>query len=75
VVAQDRCRDDWQEQKVQDIRDQMFCQTRFASAQGDLIPWSERQWLVVYRPKRARRKVQLPLLAQQVPLFAFVSTS
>lgn len=38
VLAEYRCRDDWRDQHVKDIRDGVFYPTRFASPQGALIP-------------------------------------
>jgi transposase len=73
VLAEYRCHYDWQAQKVQDIRDPVFYQTRFASAQGELLPWNEWQWLVVYRPRRPRQKTMLARPARQLSLFELVS--
>jgi transposase InsO family protein len=73
VLAEYRCRYDWQAQKVQDIRDPVFYQTRFASAQGELMPWNERQWLVVYRPGYARQKTMPTEPARPLSLCELVS--
>jgi len=73
VLAEYRCRYDWRARKVQDIRDPVFYQMRFASAQGELMLWNERQWLVVYRPKRARQKSMLAGPARQLSLFELVN--
>jgi Integrase core domain/Winged helix-turn helix len=69
VLAEYRCRYNWQERKVKDIHHPVLHQTRFASEQGELLPWSEREWLVVYRPRRTRRKPRLSPLTQQLLLF------
>jgi hypothetical protein len=75
MLAEYRCHYDWRVRKIQDIRDPLFYQTRFASPQGDLMPWGEQQWLVVYRPRRARQKVQRSHPAQQLRLFEVLRPS
>jgi hypothetical protein len=69
VVAEYRCHDDWRVRKIQDIGSPVFYQTRFASAQGDLLPGSESSWLVLYRPRQARRREPRARSAQQLPVF------
>jgi hypothetical protein len=57
VLAEYRCRYDWQERKVTDIREGVLYQTRFTSSQGTLIPLTPQDRWVVYRPKPPRRWV------------------
>jgi hypothetical protein len=73
VLAEYRCRYDWQAQKLQDIRDPVFYQTRVVSTQGELMLWNERKWLVVYRPRYARQKTMPTEPARQLSLFELVS--
>ena len=75
VLAEYRCRYDWREQKVTDIRDGVFHPTRFASPQGTLMPLTPQESLIVYRPKPTARLVQLPVLGQQLWLFELVQTA
>ena len=75
VVAEYRCHYDWRVRKIQDIRSPVFYQTRFVSAQRALLPWSEQHWLVVYRPRQARRREPHARFTQQLPLFNAGSTS
>jgi hypothetical protein len=72
VLAEYRCRYDWQAQKLQDIRGPVFYQTRVVS-EGELMPWNERKWLVVYRPSYARQKTMPTEPARQLSLFELVS--
>jgi hypothetical protein len=60
VLAEYRCRYDWQDQHVKDIRDGMFYATQFASPQGALIPLNAQESLVLYRPKPRTRQTRLP---------------
>lgn len=69
VVAEYRCRDDWRAQRVRDIGSPGFYQTRFASLQGALWPWSEQRWLVVYRPRHTRQREPHARFTPQLPLF------
>ncbi len=75
VVAEYHCRDDWRAQRVQDIGSPVFYQTRFASAQEDLLPWSEPRWLGVYRLRQTRRREPHARFTPQVPLFEEGSAS
>ena len=61
VLAEYRCRYDWREHHVREIRDGVFYPTRFASRQGRLIPLTAQDSLVVYRAKsRKRRTLHVP---------------
>ena len=75
VVAEYRCHYDWRVRKIQAIGSPVFYQTRFASAQGTLLPWSEQCWLVVYRPRQTRRREPRSRFARQLPLFEEGSAS
>ena len=70
VLAEYHCRYDLQHGTVKNIRDGCFHTTRFASAQGALLPFTPQDSLVLYRPKPLRRPGRLPLPAQQLWLFA-----
>jgi transposase len=69
VLAEYRCRYDWREHHVKDIRDGVFYPTRFASPQGALIPLTPHESLIVYRPKSPGYPVQRSLPIQQLWLF------
>ena len=75
VVAEYHCHYDWRAQRVQDIGSPVFYQTRFASAQGHLLPWSEPRWLVVYRPRQTRWRQPHARFTPQLPLFEAGSAS
>jgi hypothetical protein len=75
VVAEYRCHYDWRGRRIQDIGSPVFYQTRFVSAQRDLLPRSEQHWLVVYRPRQTRRREPHARFAQQLPLFEESSAS
>jgi hypothetical protein len=69
VLAEYRCRYDWQDHQVKDIHGGVFYPTRFASPQGTLIPLTPQESLVVYRPKSPRRRA--PRLAPMPQLLLF----
>ena len=75
VVAEYRCHYDWRVRKIQGIGSPVFYQTRFVSAQRALLPWREQHWLVVYRPRQARRREPHSRFTQQLPLFEEGSAS
>jgi transposase len=75
VLAEYRCRYDWREHHVKEIRDGVFYPTRFASPQGTLIPLTPHESLIVYRPKLTRRLGQRPVSVQQLWLFELVQTA
>jgi transposase InsO family protein len=75
VLAQYDCRYDLREHKVKDIRDGTFHSTRFASAQGSLIPLDPQESVVLYRPVPVRRQARLPFPAQQLGLFEWADTA
>ena len=75
MLAEYRCRSDWREQHVKDMRDGVFYPTRFASPQGALIPLTPHESLIVYRPKPTGRLWQPPVSVQQLWLFELVPTA
>ena len=75
VLAEYRCRYDWREHHVKEIRDGVFYPTRFASPQGTLIPLTPHESLIVYRPKPTVRLGQRPVPVQQLWLFELVQTA
>ena len=75
VLAGYRCRYDWREHHVKDMRDGVFDPTRFASPQGTLIPLTPHESLIVYRPKPTGRSLQRPVSVQQLWLFELVQTA
>jgi transposase InsO family protein len=56
VVAEYRCHYDWRSRHVTNIRDGVFYRTRYASAQGALIPITPQESRVLYRPPCGRRR-------------------
>jgi hypothetical protein len=70
ILAEYRCRYDWQNRKVKDIHGGVFYPTRFASPQGTLIPLTPQESLVVYRPKTHRHRTSSPMTTRQLVLFA-----
>jgi hypothetical protein len=69
LLAEYRCRYDWQTHKVQDIREGSFYPTRFAAPQDALISLNPQEFLVRYRPQAGRRPAPKPLPYQQLLLF------
>jgi hypothetical protein len=72
VLAEYRCRDDWQDHKVKDIHGGVFYPTRFASPQGTLIPLRPQESLVVYRPKSPKHRAPRLAPIPQLLLFEIV---
>jgi len=72
ILAEYRCRYDWQTHKVQDIREGSFYPTRFASPQDALIPLNPQEFLVLYHPRSRRHPARNPLPHQQLLLFELV---
>jgi len=75
VLAEYRCRYDWREHHVKDIRDGVFYPMRFASSQGALIPLTPHESLIVYRPQPTGHLGQRPVPVQQLWLFELVQTA
>ena len=74
VLAEYRCRYDWRDRKVKDIREGVFYPTRFASGQGTLLPLTPRDSVVVYRAKPPTRRTPHFPAAPQLLLFEVVAT-
>jgi hypothetical protein len=72
VLAEYRCRYDWQDGKVKEIREGVFYPTRFASPQGTLIPLTPQDCVVVYRTKRPRHRAPSRPRTPQLLLFEVV---
>ena len=72
VLAEYRCRYDWRERHVHDIRDGVFYPTRFASQQGRLLPLTPQDSLVVYRAKSPQRRKPHVAPSPQLLLFEVV---
>jgi transposase InsO family protein len=73
VLAEYRCRYNWREHQVQDIREGMFYPTRFASRQGRLIPLTPQESMVVYRAKSPKRRMPHVSPPSQLLLFEVVA--
>jgi len=74
VLAEYRCRYDWQDGKVKEIREGVFYPTPFTSLQGTLIPLTPQDSVVVYRARSSRRRAPHRALAPQLLLFEVVAT-
>ena len=74
VLAEYHCRYDWRDRQVKDIREGLLYQTPFASPQGSLIPLTPREYMVIHRVRRPRRRGPRPSPAPQLLLFELVST-
>ena len=74
ILAEYRCRYDWREHTVQDIREGVFYPTRFASRQGRLIPLTPQESMVIYRAKSPKRRVPHVSPPPQLLLFEVVAT-
>ncbi len=69
ILAEYRCRDDWRDHTVQDVREGIFYPTRFASQQGRLIPLTPRDSLIIYRAKSPKRRMPRGSPPPQLLLF------
>jgi Integrase core domain/Homeodomain-like domain len=74
VLAEYHCHYDGRARKVTEIRDGVFCSTRFASPQRALIPLNPPEALVVSRPQTLRRPARKASSRQQLLLFELVRT-
>jgi hypothetical protein len=74
LLAEYHCHYDWQNQHVKEIRPGAFYPTRFASLQGTLIPLTPQDSVVIYRPRRPRRRALQLSSMQQVLLFEVIPT-
>jgi hypothetical protein len=73
VLAEYRCRYDWREHHVREIRDGVFYPTRFAPRPGRLIPLTPQDSLVVYRAKSVKRRTSHVSAPPQLRLFEVVA--
>jgi hypothetical protein len=69
VFAAYRCRYDWRDRRVKDIRDGRWYTTRCASPQGTLMPLTPRDSRVVYHPMPVRRRTRNRSHPPQLALF------
>jgi transposase InsO family protein len=74
VLAEYHCRYDWRNHQVADVREGVFHSTRFASPQGQLIPLTPHDSVVVYRERPPRRQAPRVFPAPQLLLFELVPT-
>jgi hypothetical protein len=74
VLAEYRCRYDWQDHRVKDIHSGVFYPTRFASPQGSLIPLTPQACVVIHRATRPRRRTPRLAALPQLLLFEVVPT-
>ena len=75
VLAEYRCRYNWQTRQISAGRDGVFYTTRFASSQGSFLPLNPQEFLVLYRPRATMHQTQLPFPAEQLWLFELVQTA
>ena len=76
VLAEYHCRYDLRDRKVKDIRDGRYSpHDDFTSDQGSLIALNPQESLVLYRQPSAPRQARLPFPAQQLWLFALLSSA
>lgn len=75
ILAEYRCRYNWQTHQISEVRDGVFYATRFVSPQSSLLPVNPQESLVLYRPRAMRRQARLPFPAQQLWLFERVQTA
>ena len=74
LLAEYHCRYDWQHHAVRDIGAGVFYRTRFASLQELLIPLTPQESLVVYQPRRPRRRAVPSSPVRHLWLFELVQT-
>jgi putative transposase len=75
VVAEYRCHYDWRSRHVTNIRDGVFYRTRYASAQGALIPITPQESRVLYRSPSGRRRRRQPSSMQPLLPFEWIPTA
>ena len=75
VLAEYRCRYNWQTRQVSEVRDGVFYATRFASPQDSFLPLNPQESLVLYRPRATMHQTRLAFPAQQLWLFELVQTA
>jgi transposase InsO family protein len=74
VLAEYHCRYDWRDRRVTGIGAGAFHPTRFASPQGQLIPLTPADSVVVYRTRAPRRQAVAGSSTPQLLLFEVVQT-
>jgi transposase InsO family protein len=74
VLAEYRCRYDWRDHTIKDIREGVFYPSRFASPQGTLLPITPQDAVVVYRARPPKRRAPRLSPAQQLLLFEVMAT-
>ena len=74
VFAAYRCRYDWRDQRVKDLRNGRWYATRCASPQGTLLPLTPRDSRVVYHPMPVRRRLRDRSQPRQLVLFEWGHT-
>jgi hypothetical protein len=74
VLAEYRCRYDWRDHTIKDIREGVFYPTRLASPQGTLLPITPQDSVVVYRARSPKRRAPHLSPAQQLLLFEVMAT-
>jgi hypothetical protein len=75
VLAEYRCRYNWQTRQISEVRDGVFYAARFASPQGSFLPLNPQESLVLYHPRPMMRQTRLPFPAEQLWLFELVQTA
>jgi transposase InsO family protein len=75
VLAAYHCRYNPRDGKIRDLRDGVFYSTRFASFQGELIPFNPQDSFVLFRPQSQMRQARLPLPVQQLWLLERADTA
>jgi hypothetical protein len=73
-LAEYRCRDDWRDHTIQDIREGGLYPTRLASPQGTLLPMTPQDSVVVYRARPPKRRAPHLSPAYQLLLFEVMAT-
>jgi hypothetical protein len=74
VLAEYRCRYDWRDRHVKDLREGVFYATRFASLQTRLIPLKPQDIVIIHHTRAPRRRAPRLSLASQLLLFEVVPT-
>jgi transposase InsO family protein len=75
MLANYHCRYNPRDGNISDLRDGVFYATRFASLQGELIPFNPQDSLVLFRPQSQRRQARLPFPVPQLWLLEEVDTA
>jgi transposase InsO family protein len=73
VLAEYRCRYDWRDRHVKDVREGVFHATRFASPQGMLLPLTPQDSIVVHQARASKRQIPQRSSTQQLVLFEVIT--